>query len=102
MSWALRLKRVFGVEIESCIRCGGKLNILASIEEPKVIAKILPQLQKRAPDDDPPELPLGAWAPRRDSGRVWDGLIYRPRSRRGTFALTVRPTRSIGCARRVV
>jgi hypothetical protein len=29
-----RLKRVFGVEIERCARCGGKLRIIASIEEP--------------------------------------------------------------------
>ncbi len=27
MSWARRLKRVFGVEIESCARCGGELKI---------------------------------------------------------------------------
>jgi hypothetical protein len=32
MSWARRLKRVFGVEIEGCARCGGKLRIIASIE----------------------------------------------------------------------
>jgi hypothetical protein len=34
MNWARRLKRVFGVEIDSCVRCGGKLKIIASIEEP--------------------------------------------------------------------
>jgi hypothetical protein len=26
MNWGRRLKRVFGVEIEGCARCGGKLN----------------------------------------------------------------------------
>jgi hypothetical protein len=31
MSWARRLKRVFGVEIEGCVRCGGQLKIIASI-----------------------------------------------------------------------
>jgi hypothetical protein len=36
MSWARRLKRVFGIEIEDCARCGGKLRVIASIEEPKV------------------------------------------------------------------
>jgi gamma-glutamylcyclotransferase (GGCT)/AIG2-like uncharacterized protein YtfP len=41
MNWARRLKRVFGIEIEGCARCGGKLAIIASIEEPEVIAKIL-------------------------------------------------------------
>jgi len=40
MSWARRLKRVFGVEIEHCTRCGGELKIIASIEEAQLIAKI--------------------------------------------------------------
>jgi hypothetical protein len=26
MNWARRLKRVFGIDIERCTRCGGKLN----------------------------------------------------------------------------
>jgi hypothetical protein len=63
MSWARRLKRVFGIEIEDCGRCGGKLKIIASIEEPEVIAKILAHLGKTAPDQFQPELPLGARAP---------------------------------------
>ncbi len=37
MTWAQRLKRVFGIEIDSCGRCGGKLKVIASIEEPEVI-----------------------------------------------------------------
>jgi hypothetical protein len=32
MSWAKRLKRVFGIDIAACARCGGKLKIIASIE----------------------------------------------------------------------
>ncbi len=63
MSWAQRLKRVLGVEIHTCARCGGKLAITASIEEPAVIAKILAQLEKTAPDRHQVELPLGARAP---------------------------------------
>jgi hypothetical protein len=63
MSWARRLKRVFGIEIEDCGRCGGKLAIIASIEEPEVIAKILAHLEKTAPDQCQPGLPLGARAP---------------------------------------
>jgi hypothetical protein len=50
MSWAQRLKRVFWVEIEACARCGGKLAVIASIEEPQVIAKILAHLERRAPE----------------------------------------------------
>jgi Putative transposase len=63
MNWARRLKRVFGIDIESCARCGGKLKIIASIEEPAVIAKILAHLEKTAPDPHQAELPLGARAP---------------------------------------
>jgi len=54
---------VFGVEIQSCARCGGKLKIIASIEEPAVIAKILAHLERSAPDPSQSELPLGARAP---------------------------------------
>ncbi len=63
MSWARRLRRVFGVEIEACARCGGKLKILARIEGPGVIAKILAHLQRTAPDQVQSGLPLGARAP---------------------------------------
>jgi hypothetical protein len=63
MSWARLLKRVFGIDIESCARCGGKLKVIASIEEPVVIAKILAHLEKTAPDRHQAELPLGARAP---------------------------------------
>jgi len=60
---APRLKRVFGIEIESCVRCGGQLRILAGIVEPAVIAKILSHLERTAPDQYPTELPLGGPAP---------------------------------------
>ena len=63
MSWARRLKRVFGIELEGCARCGGKLRIIASIEEPLVIAKILSHLQRTAPQQYPIELAFGARAP---------------------------------------
>ena len=62
MNWARRLKRVFGIQIDSCVRCGGKLRILASIEEPEVIATILSHLQSTAPEQYSAELPLGARA----------------------------------------
>ena len=62
MLWAQRLKRVFGIEIDSCARCGGKLQVIASIEEREVIARILAHIQKTAPDPQQAELPLGARA----------------------------------------
>jgi hypothetical protein len=54
---------LFGIEIEGCARCGGKLKVIASIEESEVIARILAHLEKTAPDQSQPELPLGARAP---------------------------------------
>jgi hypothetical protein len=63
MSWARRLKRVLGIEIDTCTRCGGALKIIASIEEPVVIAKILAHLERSAPQLHQAELPLGARAP---------------------------------------
>jgi hypothetical protein len=46
MCWARRLKRVFGIDINTCAGCGGKLKVIASIEEAQVIGKILAHLQK--------------------------------------------------------
>ena len=44
MTWAQRLKRVFAIDIEKCERCGGPVRIIASIEDPDVIQKILKYL----------------------------------------------------------
>ena len=48
MNWMQRLKRVFGIDIETCERCGGKVKVMASIEAPAVLAHILKHLQKKA------------------------------------------------------
>ncbi len=47
MSWAQRLKRVFAVDIETCPDCGGKLRVIACVEEPALIAKILEHVRAR-------------------------------------------------------
>ena len=48
MSWAQRLKRVFGIDIETCSVCGGAMRIIACIEDPVVIEKILAHLDAKA------------------------------------------------------
>jgi len=55
MSWARLLKRVFDIDIECCPHCGGALKIIAAIEEPAVIARILTHLglPARAPPRSP-------------------------------------------------
>ena len=47
MSWMRRLKRVFAIDIESCPDCGGKLRVIASIEDPPLIRHILAHVQHR-------------------------------------------------------
>lgn len=51
MTWAQRLKRVFAIDIEKCEKCGGPVRIIASIEDPDVIQKILKHLGLDQPDD---------------------------------------------------
>jgi hypothetical protein len=53
LTWSQRLKRVFAIDIEVCRRCGGKLKVIASIEEPAVIARILGHLGRDAEAVDP-------------------------------------------------
>jgi hypothetical protein len=47
MTWAQRLKRVFNIDIETCPACGGAVRIIACIEDPVVIEKILTHLHKK-------------------------------------------------------
>ena len=53
MSWAQRLKRVFAIDIETCRQCGGRLRVIASIEAPAVIERILEHLGRDAGSVDP-------------------------------------------------
>jgi len=47
MSWAQRLKRVFNIDIETCRDCGGAVKVIACIEDPVVIKKILDHLKSK-------------------------------------------------------
>ncbi len=44
MSWAQLLKRVFAIDITTCPQCGDPLTLIAAIEDPAVIVKILAHL----------------------------------------------------------
>src|SRR6202008_884401 len=55
LSWARLLKRVFDIDIENCPNCGGALKIIAAIEDPPVIVKILSHLG--LPTRAPPRAP---------------------------------------------
>jgi iron complex outermembrane receptor protein len=47
LNWAQRLKRVFAIDIETCLECGGNLSLIACTEEPWLIGKILRHVQQR-------------------------------------------------------
>ena len=47
MTWAMRLKRVFAIDISQCQRCGGEVKVIACIEEPAVIKKILGHIESK-------------------------------------------------------
>ena len=57
-----RLKRVFAIQIERCRRCGGRIEVIASIEDLALIERILAHVRQRD-EDDLPQLSVGARAP---------------------------------------
>jgi hypothetical protein len=68
MSWARLLKRVFNIDMETCQACGGKVRVIAAIEDPMVIRKILSHLGLDTkpppiwPARAPPALPLDEYS----------------------------------------
>ena len=53
LTWAQRLKRVFAIDIETCRQCGGRLRVIASIEAPALIERILAHRGRDAGSVDP-------------------------------------------------
>jgi len=58
MSWTPLLKRVFAIDITTCPQCSVPLTLIAVIEEPAVIVKILRHLRllARPPPKSPARL----------------------------------------------
>jgi hypothetical protein len=58
--WAQLLRRTFGLDVETCPRCGGRMRLLALITEPPEVARFLRHVGEsteppsRAPARDPP------------------------------------------------
>ena len=57
MTWVQRLKRVFKIEIETCEACGGKVKVIACIEDSAVIKRILAHLDSHRSTAQHPEHP---------------------------------------------
>ena len=66
MTWAQRLKRVFNIDIETCSKCGGAVRVIACIEDPVVIDKILTYLDEEAALAEPLVLPQSRAPPQRN------------------------------------
>jgi hypothetical protein len=48
-----RYHGVFAIDIERCWHCGGRLKVIASIEEPDLIERILARLDRDGASIDP-------------------------------------------------
>ena len=48
ITWAERLKRVFNIDITICIHCSGAVRVIACIDDPSVIKKILAHLDAKS------------------------------------------------------
>jgi len=57
MTLAQRLSRLCGIDIETCPACGGAMRIIACIEDPEVIDKILAHLDAKASESEAPLRP---------------------------------------------
>ena len=65
MTWAQRLKRVFGIDIETCPACGGSMRVIACIEAPDVIEKILDHLDSKTAECKATQRPPSRAPPQR-------------------------------------
>jgi hypothetical protein len=69
------LKRVFNIDMETCSTCGGALRVIASIEDPVVIDKILTHLEKKAIGVEPVVLAQRRAPPQ---SNLFDGFSVQP------------------------
>jgi len=54
LTWAERLRRVFGIEITVCPHCGGRLRVIADVTDPEVIDRILEHVRRQGLPRAPP------------------------------------------------
>ena len=65
MTWAQRLRRVLNIDVEACRACGSALRVIACIDDPVVIEKILSHLNKKTSFVDTNRLPESRAPPQR-------------------------------------
>ena len=97
MTWAQRLKRVFGIDITTCAHCGGAVRIVASIEEPTAIRAILGHFEKHGAREPAHYRPAARAA--------HCGCVRHPADRTADGEIPTRPDAATipqACARRAV
>jgi len=52
-----RLKRAFGIDVETCPKCGGQLRVIGEVTDPSVIVRILEHVKQRERHDRNPRAP---------------------------------------------
>ena len=57
MTWARHVKRVFGTDVETFVRCGGAIRVIASINEPALIGRILAHVRGKGAKSAPSTRP---------------------------------------------
>ena len=55
---------MFKIDIETCRECGGAVKVIACIEDPAIIKKILTHLDRYAPSAETTRLPQSRAPPR--------------------------------------
>jgi len=71
MTWAQRLKRAFNIDIETCGECGGTAKVIACIEAPVVIEKILTHLDETVPAIETIRIPESRGRRRSQACSTW-------------------------------
>ena len=83
--WATLMRRAFGVDVLACPGCGGRLRLIATLEDPAVVGKILTHLGLRQPADSPgpapPSADLPAAAPSQQESDPVSGVDPAPAGR---------------------
>ena len=60
-TWALLIRHVFDLDVLRCPRCAGRMQLIATIDDPVVIQRILAHLALPGAREDPrPPFPLTA------------------------------------------
>jgi hypothetical protein len=90
------LKRVFNIDIATCQDCGGAMKVIACIEDPEVIQKILTHLQLNAEAAAPSPLPEPRAPPFSD---LFDSLWHAdfPARMLGVHAIFEMAVNRLGC-----